>query len=146
MADVRLYQTADGGEIDFVAGQPVMSDSLETAAYLSLFGGNERDNGLGDDNREQWWGNLSELDLSRRYRSETQNLLRALPLIPANLRRLEEAATRDLAWIVDTGLASAVAARATMPKLNRIALNVTGQLQDGTPFALQFDANRTSPE
>ena len=35
--DVKLYPSADGGDIAFEAGQPYMDAGLETAAYISLF-------------------------------------------------------------------------------------------------------------
>lgn len=135
--DVRLYQANDGGEIDLVNRQLVMADGLETAAYLSLFGGNERDSAGADGEALQWWGNLGEALPERTYRSELQHLLRALPLVPANLRRLEDAAGRDLAWMVTTGLASGVAASASMPRLNTVQLDVEIQISDSS-FQLSF--------
>jgi phage gp46-like protein len=122
MTDVRLFHTANGGEIEVKNGV-VMDDGLATAAYLSLFGGNRRDNGSDATKRKQWWGNLGETDPARVYRSETGYLLGRLLPIPANLRRLEEAAARDLAWMVGT-LADSVTATATMPALNTVDLKV----------------------
>lgn len=128
--DVRLYQKdGDGGEIEFVNGQAVMDDGLETAAYLSLFGGNEDDSGLDGDKPSQWWANVEEPDVTKRYRSETQFLLSSLPLIPANLRRVENAAAADLAWMLETGLASFVSATATMPARNTIKLQLKIEVQ-----------------
>lgn len=127
--DVRLYQINDDGEIDMVAGQFVMSDGLETAVYLSLFGGNDEDSGLEADDLRQWWGNLEEPDLTRRYRSETQFLLESLPLVPANLRRVEDAAGRDLAWMVG-GVASSVEVTASVPALNTIRVAIALVVDD----------------
>lgn len=123
MTDVLLRQTNDGGDITAVAGLLAMSDGLETAAYLSLFGGNEQDPGDAD-STEQWWGNIGELEPARRYRSETQYLLRSLPAVPANLRRIEEAASRDLQWMIDSGLVKTIAASASIPELNRVQIDV----------------------
>lgn len=124
MTDVRLYQTDNGGEIDFVAGQAVMDDGLAASVYLSLFGGNDDDSGLEADEKLQWWANLSEPDLTRSYRSETQFLLQSLPLVPANLRKVEDAAGRDLAWMVDT-IASSVEVSASNPAINTFKLDVS---------------------
>lgn len=124
MTDVLLRQSNDGGEITVEGGLLLLSEGLETAAYLSLFGGNEDD--PGDAAIElQWWGNLLETDAARTYRSETQHLLHALPAIPANLRRIEQAAARDLQWMLDTGTALSVTAEATIPALNKVRLNLT---------------------
>lgn len=124
MTDVLLRQTDDGGEIFAEGGRFAMSDGLETAVYLSLFGGNEQDAG-GSDTTQQYWGNVIEPEPTRQYRSETQYLVRALPAVPANLRRIEQAAERDLQWMLDTGVAQSLAVSARIPELNRIAVDVT---------------------
>jgi phage gp46-like protein len=128
ISDVHLRHTADGGEIDFVNGDAVLSDGLESAAYLSMFGGNERDSGLRGDDLLQWWGNLDETEPARKYRSETQHLLHSLPAIPANLRRVEDAAKHDLAWFVDTGIARSIEATASIPGINRVSLDISVEL------------------
>jgi phage gp46-like protein len=122
--DVFLYQTDDGGEISISGGVVEMSGGLETAAYLSMFGGNEDDDGL-QDRALTWWGNIGETEPAKQYRSETQNLLRSIPATSFNLRRIEDAATRDLAWFVSENVASSVSVSATMPGLNRVKITVT---------------------
>ena len=121
--DVRLFQTVDGGEVSVVGGVMAMDGGLETSAYLSLFGGNEDDAGGADESRT-WWGNLSETETARQYRSETQNLLQAIAATSGNLLRIEDAAKRDLAWMVDEGAASAVTVAVTIPGLNRVRIGV----------------------
>jgi len=141
VSDVHLRHTEDGGEIDFLDGQAVLSDGLESACYLSMFGGNERDSGLQGDNALQWWGNLSETIPARKYRSETQYLLRSLPAIPVNLRRVEDAAKHDLAWLVDTGSARSVEASATIPALHRVMLDISVELVTGALERFQIPAS-----
>lgn len=121
--DVTLFQTDDGGDITVRDGVVEMVGGLETAAYLSLFGGNEDDDGLAD-NPKTWWGNLDEIDPAKQYRSETQNLLRGIPATSGNLRRVEDAAARDLAWFVSSVAASSVTVSASIPGVNRIKLTV----------------------
>lgn len=125
MTDVLLRQTDDGGDIVHENGLALLSEGLETAAYLSLFGGNQDDGGDAAGLRLQWWGNVDELEPVRRYRSETQKLLQALPAVPRNLLRLEQAAGRDLAWMLETGVALEVSVAASIPAVNRIRLTVT---------------------
>jgi len=137
MTDVALRQTDDGGEIEFVNGAFVMSDGLKTAVYLSLFGGNESDSGLRVDDSAQWWGNLGETLAERRYRSETQFLLRSIPPIPANLRRIENAIAADLAWMLDTKLATFVGAIATMPAKDTVKMAIRIEI-DGRVFPVDF--------
>lgn len=137
MTDVLLQQSNDGGEITLQGGLLLLSEGLETAVYLSLFGGNEDDPG-DVDSPLQWWGNLLEVEPERSYRSETQYLLKSLPAIPANLRRIEQAAARDLQWMLDTENAQSVTVEATIPALNRVQLDVTVITTAGQRIELSF--------
>ncbi len=119
--DVVLFQTDDDGEITVTGGIVEMSGGLETSAYLALFGGNEDDDGR-PDNTANWWGNIDEGETAKQYRSETQNLLQAIPAVPANLLRIEDAATRDLSYFLEENIASSVTVSASMPGINRIRI------------------------
>ncbi len=121
--DVLLRQTQNDGDISVENGLVAMSGGLETTVYLSLFGGNEDDDGS-EDSPANWWGNLDETQPEREYHSETQNLLQAIPATAANLRRIEDAARRDLAWMVTIGAATETTVVATIPALNRVRLTI----------------------
>ncbi len=131
MTDVLLRQSNDGGEITIQAGLLLMSEGLETAAYLSLFGGNE-DDPAGTDTAQQWWGNLLDVE------TETQFLVQALPAIPFNLRRIEQAAARDLQWMLDAGVAVSVTVEATIPAVDRVLLALVIITPDGQRIELFF--------
>lgn len=124
MTDVALRMTNDGGEITVENGLVLLSEGLETAALLSLFGGNEDDPGDADKTR-QFWGNLVESDQNAMDRSRFQHLVRALPAVPSNLRRFEQAAELDLQWMVGAGVALSVSVEASIPQLNKVALRIT---------------------
>lgn len=128
--DVLLYEQSDGGEINVEGGLVEMSGGLETAAYMSLFGGNEADDGSAG-SPYQWWGNLAETQPARRYRSETQHVLNTCPPMPANLIKVEDAAKRDLAWFVDVRAATTVEVVASMPAASTVKL------------LIRIDADRT---
>jgi phage gp46-like protein len=121
--DVLLFQTADGGDITAANGQIKLTEGLDTASILSLFGGNAEDSGLTADDSKQFWANFDEPDPDKRYRSKLQFLLRTLPLIPANLPRFEEAAVADLQWLT-TSTADSIAARATMPGVGKVKIEI----------------------
>lgn len=121
--DVKLYQTTDDGDISVSGGIVELSGGLETAAYLSLFGGNEDDDGR-PDNPRTWWGNLDEIDPARRYRSETQHLLKSIPATSGNLRRIEDAAKKDLAWLLSSKAAVSLSVAASIPGKNKIKIVV----------------------
>ncbi|MFW6031041.1 MAG: hypothetical protein ACOC9T_00500 [Myxococcota bacterium] len=137
MLDVRLQHTADGGEIEIARGRVKRDGTPATAAYVSLFGGNERDGSTTATEALQWWGNRIEQDQTRHLRSETQHLLRALPATSGNLPRIEAAAARDLAWMTQV-LGAEVSVRATIPGLNRVALHIE-ILIDGEEHDLLFE-------
>lgn len=123
MADVLLFQTPDNGDMEIEGGLVTLTPGLDTAAYLSLFGGNWKDDGS-QNNRQTWWGNLNEAEPSKRYRSETQFLLGTIPAIPRNLRRIEDAATRDLQWLLDEPVASSLTVSASLIGLNRVKIEI----------------------
>lgn len=137
MTDVLLRQTNDGGDLTIRGGLLLMSEGLETAAYLSLFGGNE-DDPADTDATHQWWGNLLDVEPERRYRSETQYLVQALPAVPFNLRRIEQAAARDLQWMLDTGAAQSLTVEATIPALNRVRIELVIITATGQTVELFF--------
>jgi len=119
--DVILFQESDGGNINIVDGIVEMGGGLETAAYLSMFGGNEEDDGRAENNLT-WWGNLDETVKSRQYRSETQYFLNTLVPITSNLLRIEDAVKRDLAWFLTEKIASSVEISVSMPALNTVKI------------------------
>ena len=119
MADVLLFQTPDDGDIEAVNGTLTTTEGLETAVYLSLFGGNATDDGS-EGNPAQWWGNEGE-DADARMVSRTQFLLDGgLPPSSANLKRVQDAAETDLAW----SQADDLNVEASLISANRVALRI----------------------
>ncbi len=114
--DVLLFQTINNGDINVTNGIVEMSGGLQTAAYISLFGGNEDYDGS-ENSPLQYWANFNENESEKKYRSETQYLLTSIPITSANLLRIEQAAKRDLLWLSDE-----VIVTATIPDLNKIKL------------------------
>lgn len=137
--DVKLFNTVDGGEISVVGGITEMSSGLDTAAYLSLFGGNDEDDGS-DGNPKTWWGNLTETEPAKKYVSETQFLLKSIPATSENLLRIEDAAARDLQWFLDVKAASSVTVAASIPALNRITISIQ-IIAEGEESDFEFTEN-----
>lgn len=137
--DVLLFQTNDGGDINVEDGVVEMTPGLGVAAYLALFGGNEDDDGR-DENPHNWWGNIDETEPSRRYRSETQHLLQSIPAVTGNLRRIEDAALRDLNFFLEDGIASSVSAEASIPAVNTVMVEILIEAQ-GVESSFAFTEN-----
>ncbi len=134
--DVVLQHTDDGAEITIENGIMAMDDGVATAAYMSLFGGALEDSGLAGDDARQFWGNLISADKSEQLRSETQNLLRSLPATSQNLKRIQDAVGRDLAWMADE-LGAVIDVTTTIPGYNRVA--IAGSITiDGRKFPISF--------
>lgn len=110
MSDVLLFQTPDDGDVEVVNGVVTLTDLPGSAAYISLFGGNQ--------DGAAWWGDPA-------MTSQTQKLLDELPPTSGNLRRLEDAMKTDLAWMSSAPYGWAVDASAFMLELNRVTLVAT---------------------
>jgi len=127
--DVLLYQTLNDGEINCTVGIIEMTPDFDTMVYLVLHGSNDDDPG-GDDKSKQWWGNFSEPDTDKHYRSEYANLIQGIPATSGNLRLVEAAAQRDLEKaFVSTGIADTVTVTATIPQINSLLLTIEIEAQ-----------------
>jgi len=137
MSDPLLLSTADGFEIEHENGVMTMTDGIESAIRLSLEGGNLDDPGQSN-TAKQFWGNLTEEHPHGHLRSEFQFLADGLPLSSGNLRRLEEAAKRDLAWFLEpgpTGVQLATALELEVRSPERGVVDVSGHLTiDGKAY------------
>ena len=137
MSDILLFQTPNGGECTIVNGSVELEEGLGTAVFLSTFGGNELDDGSDAAKPHEWWGNKGEPDESRRYRSELQAALLRLNPIPANLIRYEDAAGRDLQWLLDTKIATFIGVDARMPARNAVQIDLNIEV-DGRVFPVSL--------
>lgn len=137
--DVILYQALDDGDITVEGGIVSMDGGLQTAAYLSLFGGNEQDDGR-ENSPLAWWGNTVGSNPNERQTSRTQHLLRSIAPTSRNLLRIQDAAEKDLEWLVEVGAASTVSVFASLPALNRVKLAVRIEAQ-GVESAFEFVEN-----
>ena len=127
--DVLLYQTPDGGDITITNGEVSLTNGIDTAAYICLFGGNRDDAGLSD--REfEWWGNKDEADETLHVRSQLQYILNSLPLTTGNLRQFEDAAKADLQVLIDFGAVESVSVATSIPEPDtlRITIDLDGTL------------------
>jgi len=128
--DVLILQTlgVSGGlefTIEAVNGILTMSPDFQTAAFVSLFGGNFEDDGTAG-NPESWWGNGLENETRFMVRSRTQALLQSIPATSGNLQRIQAAAEQDLRWFTDqftgAGVANFLDVEVSIPALNRVAI------------------------
>ena len=137
--DPLFFETGDGGDVQINQGEHLRSGGLRNAVYLSLFGANVEDTGLPGD-RKQWWGNLTTRDEAQQYRGQTQRTLETLPMVSANIPLLEAIAESDLAWLLDKGVATSVAATATITGPKRVKLSIDIEVE-GERETFEFYSN-----
>jgi len=123
--DVRLTNTIDGGSIEFIAGQPVMDATIETAAYISLF------------TERRWWANEPGTDIG----SDLETIL-AGRLTTATINSARDEISRSLAWMTVTVEAAGI-------DVVHISIVITepGTLSPATiRYRLNWDAERAHLE
>lgn len=132
MSDILLFQTDDGGEIEIINGFVTLTDDLQTAAYISLFGG------------EFWFANdLQETDAAK-IESQTQKAINETPPGSGGLLIIEDASRTDLAWLVTENLASSVDVVATLTG-STLDLEVSIEYDNAETVVLNFEQNWSAP-
>ena len=109
MSDVYLKPEATADMV-IINGLPQLTDGLDNAVYLSLF-------------MVDWWGNDISDD-NQKYGSEIRRITAEQTLTNQTRLDIIEAAKNALAWLVETGVASNVDARAEIPEIGRLYLAV----------------------
>ena len=124
--DVKLVQTDDGGDIEFVAGQPVMDQGLETAVYISLFSGD-------------WWGNA----ISEQNEKLESNLEEIYNRNLSNKTRLdaEEYVRKALEWMISLGIAKRIDVSASLPTPGWLGLEITIIEPNGSEQNFRYSIN-----
>jgi len=141
--DLLLKNTLDGGDIELTDDDLFVSDQgFDTAIYLSLFGGNELDNGSDSTKPKTWWGNLTETDNpERKIISHTQFIITGLPATPANLNKLKEAIKADLQWMVNELIIDTLNITVTIATKSRVNIIIEGIKNKKKIFGTKFEQN-----
>lgn len=135
--DVQFVNTFDGGEICFENGKIAMSGGLETAVFLSLFGGNIS---TGFFNRTTYWGDVWETDGAFFAKGETERVVLDNVLSRNSLLLLKDAITRDLSWILEKNVATDIVidVQVLTPNVVRVFLEISA---DGVQNDITFNLN-----
>jgi phage gp46-like protein len=128
--DALMTDSADGGDITILGGQPIMDQGLRNAAYISHF------------TAPNWWGWSS--DPANPEVVDNGNLLamaERVNLTPAVLLDAEAAAKKDLAWMVSDGVAKSVEVEASIVAQGVLGIDETITEPDGTATTLRWELN-----
>jgi phage gp46-like protein len=143
--DDLLFETVDGGELAIENGLFVSDTQFSSAAYLSLFGGNQDDPGKVENNKT-WWGNcLDSVTKNEKLVSRFQAIITGLPMTVKNIREAESAAELDLRWFKDEKIADEITT--TIKSTGKHEFNLTIEiLKDITTvfentYSLQWGVN-----
>jgi len=141
--DVLLFSSGDGGEIELDENNFIVNDeSFETSIYLTLFGGNKKDDGTPSKRKYAYWGNLLEKNNpERRLISRTQNILEGLPATSENLLKVKEAIKLDMKWYFEEAIIDNLEIITTIPEKNKIYIELRGMKNKNTIFDLKYKKN-----
>jgi len=141
IGDTMVWQVNGRMEIECEGGYMTLTETVHSAVYLTLAGGNADDAVDEASAKKQWWGNEGE-PREEQYRSRFLHACASgQPLTSNSVVTLAQAATDDLeAAFVDTKLAKAVEiteVRIPMPK--RVYLSGEMTLNSGMviPFEME---------
>ncbi len=140
--DLLIECTKDGGDIVIHDNFFQSTQSLETAIYLSLFGGNYGNNGTEATTNNVWWGDqLSTNEPNEYLVSKTQNIIWGESAHPTHIRKLELSIQDDLAWMVSSGIAKSTEVLVSIPTRNRINIEIRVVMPNNTSTTYILEEN-----
>lgn len=121
--DVLINGAGGSGNIVIEDGLVKDCRNFSTAVYLSLFGGNARDD-AGRDN-ETWWGNLIPgTKKNEKLVSSFYTIVSGFPLNSNNIKKAVAAAKDDLSWMIEEGIADEIDASVYAMSARQVQLTV----------------------
>lgn len=121
--DVLLSGVDGMGNIVIEDGLVKDCRNFSTAVYLSLFGGNARDD-AGRDN-ETWWGNLIPgTKKNEKLVSSFYAIVSGFPINSNNIKRAARAAKDDLSWMIEEGIADEIDASIHAISIRQVQLTI----------------------
>lgn len=108
--DPSVKITPDGAKMKFISGQPEMDQGLENAAQISLF------------TKKGWWGNSVFVKEENKIGSDFETATQKPIVAIQTLNDIIDAASKALAWMKSSKVASKIEVTATNPNANNIRM------------------------
>lgn len=125
MQNISLYENGNGGAVEFKRNNIQLTNSLYTAIYIKLFGGNIGSstelNRIAGEYTKGWWGNKVSDGKENWINSETERTLRGIDTTPRSLQKIKNSAEKDLESLSKFG---DITVEVSMPQLNRVSINI----------------------
>lgn len=119
MTDILVNQTVDGADITVETGFISITESLETAVFVSLLGGSS-----------DYWANTIAVDDDEKLESQFQILLPKTTATVKDLLRLQTAGINDLAWLKTKGIVTEIDISLEMIDTKRLKIIVRLDLSE----------------
>jgi hypothetical protein len=103
--DLHLYESGSGGELAFLKGDLVLTETLYQSIYISLFGGNIEASTIGNEilgqERLDFWGNSLVFANSpdKQFNSQTEKVLSETALNSRGRLTIQRAVESDLSFL-----------------------------------------------
>lgn len=129
MADLKLTETNDGGDLIVLGSDLEVINGFENMIYLALFGGNIEESTRKYNPTEQrfdYWGNdlFAQNDSSIQFNSETERLLNNIAISSSSRLLIESAVKNDLAFMTDFGTLTVLV---SLTAVDRIEISIKFQ-------------------
>ncbi len=103
----RVFLGADGADMTFIDGQPIMDAGLENAVLISLF------------TKPGWYGNIFFVDVNQKIGSDYEIVTKEAITI-SSLNRTKQSADLALKPLLNTGIASEIIVDVTNPTSQKV--------------------------
>ena len=129
MADLRLIETNDGGDLVVLGSDLEVINGFENMIYLGLFGGNIEESTRKYNPTEQrfdYWANdlFAQNDSSIQFNSNTERLLNNISISSSSRLLIESTVKDDLAFMTDFGT---LIVNVSLTSINRIEISISFQ-------------------
>ena len=148
--DISIFESGDGGELNIINGDLVLSNTLYQHIYISLFGGNvnypTKGNEVKSQERLDYWANdlIFKDRFNKQYNSLTEQTINKVVINSSGRLKIENAVKQDLSYISNI---VELSIDVVILDINRLSINLTlSETSNKSNKLLQFIWNSSKNE